>query len=774
MGEQVQRLERQVESAQRSTGGLARVFSALGQGLNVAAGFGAIQAGVRGVQSLFDLLGESIVGANARLEQTTATFRAFTGSASQARAIVEQLSREADITPFDTREVLEAGQALISTARGSQDALMELIRTAEVLAALRPEQGLVGAAVAIREATEGNLESIRERFGVSTEAIRRFQAQGQSAAQAIRSALQEMGADSRLVQLLAESFGGLWSNVASAFAEIRRRLGEGVFERLKDGLVAVNDALTRNRDAIYAWATRVGAILGAVVAQIGSVLGELAVRLLNWIDPGSGDRLRELFSGVTESVQDAGDAAADATPQVQALSRALSLPEARQALEGARGNLKDLQTLTAQTARPVEALARELGAAGLAAAELQFQADRVRDAYQRQLEPLERQLRTLQQSADVQRVQNALASNRATVERLRLEREIVALRSAAGSRTDPDQAGLTLRQRLIALALQDRQLQLQQLGLEEERRPLVQSLQERIEAINEEQRRALEPIQVQIAAQRERVDLLQLERQRWEGLRQDIQGAVDAINNAPVQPKTAAPDQGEVETRKQELERIGKEFGERFQKGWDEWVAAGGGDMFKAISAHLEQWYADVGKPLAERIGKDLGAAIGDALGTALPGAITRAVRTALGVQGLSQDPIGDWVRQRLEDAVESFGRAREVGAPVIPPGAAAGAPGPLPLTQPPGVAGAVPALPRVAPEVAPLAQPAPVAPVTVNVSGVDVTIGEGASRDEIIDQLTAEVGREVATAIVESLEAAAPATDPGPGRRVQGPGRAP
>src|SRR6185503_17728789 len=111
-------------------------------------------------------------------------------------------------------------------------------------------------------------------------------------------------------------------------------------------------------------------------------------------------------------------------------------------------------------------------------------------------------------------------------------------------------ADLTPRQRAIALALEERRLQLEQLGLEEQRRPVVQELQARIERLTEEQRLALEPLERSLATQRERIDALNLERQRWEQLRGEIQGAIDAVNNAPVRAKTAAPDAAEVETRK--------------------------------------------------------------------------------------------------------------------------------------------------------------------------------------------------------------------------------
>jgi hypothetical protein len=331
------------------------------------------------------------------------------------------------------------------------------------------------------------------------------------------------------------------------------------------------------------------------------------------------------------------------------------------------------------------------------------------------------------------------------VERLRLEQEIAALQRAAGGATDPAAAGLTLRQRLIALALQERQLRQQELGLEEQRRPLVQELQARIEALTEEQRLALEPLERSLATQRERIDALQLERQRWEQLRGEIQAAIDAVNAAPVQAKTAAPDAAEVETRKQELERIGTEFGERFQRGWETWLAAGGGDVWKAIGAHLQQWYDTDGKPLAERVGTDLARAIGGAIGRELP----EAIKAGIG------------------GAVETYLQGRQPPAPGEAGGARVPAGGAAPGAAPPG-----PPLPLVGRGVvpAPAARPGP-PPVNVNVDVGALQVAEQ-GRQARIDELTDTLGREVATAVVDSLIAAEQGTDPGPGLLVQGAGR--
>jgi hypothetical protein len=774
VAQQVAGLERATERAQQSAGGLSRVFSGIGSGLRAGLGFAAAEVGLQGIHQVAGLVVDSVVGMNSRLEDATATFRTFTGSASEARAIVEELNRNADITPFDTREVIKAGQDLISSAQGSKDALMELLRTAEQLAAYRPTEGLSGATFALREALEGDLTSIRERFGLSAQAIRNWQATGMTALQAVQAEMQRVGATSRLVQELSQTFGGLSSNITSAFAEVQRRLGAGLFDRLEDGLKVLNNALDQNRAAIYEWATRVGAIIGEVSARIGGILGNLAVQLANWIDPGMGDRLKALFSGVSTTVQEVEQQAEQATPQVQALDRALSLPQAREALAAARSNMQGLQTLSASTARPVEQLARDLGSAGLAAAELQFNADRVRDAYQRQLEPLERQLRTLQQSAEAQRIQNALASNQGAVQRLRLEREIAALQGAAGGAVDPQQEGLTLRQRLIAYALQERQLQLQALGIEEERRPVIQQLQERIEQLNEAQRRALEPVQAQIAAQKERIDLLQLERQRWEVLRGEIQGAVDAINSANFQPRPKEPDTAEVDQVKAELERIGKEFGERFQKGWDDWWAAGGGTVWGAVTKSIETWYAGGGKVTINRIGSDIGKALGDAAAgafeTAMAGRLETIDRILTFLNAVESRLAGRDREERLRDIRTEAGREALRRQPRVSP--AGGEPGTLLGGAGEGVT--LTTLPRVveAAAVPPAPPAAPVVPVVVNVSGVDVQVGDAATREDVIDQLTETLGRDVAMAVVQSLEAAEAWTDPGPNTLVQGMGR--
>lgn len=610
VGQGVQRLERQVESAGRSTRGLSGVFGqlrqGLGQGLSLGAGFGAIQAGVAGLQRVWDLLSDSIVGANSRLEQQRGALRALTGSAAEAERILTTLRREADVTPFDTEEMIQAGAALTAVARNAQVDLMELVRTAEILAAYQPTQGLEGAAVAIREAFEGNFQSLTERFGVTGAAIRRFQAQGLSTFAAINAAMAEMGLNSRLIQELANTFPGLTSNVVSFFNEFRRRLGEGVFVRLEDGLRALTGAIARNGEAVLEWASGVGSAIGALVGRVGSMLGELAVRFLNWLDPGLGDQIRDLFSGVADSVQQTGDAADRSTPQVQQLDRALTLPEAQQALQAAGRNLDALRNLASDTAGPVAAISRELGQIGVAAGEIQIGADRIRRGFEEQIRPLERQLDLLQNSAEVQRLQAGLASNRALTERLRLQAELNAL-ERAGAAADPDDPNLTPRQRAIALAAQERRLQLQALDLDQQRGPAIQSLQERIADLRRREQDALDPSERLLASYKDRVDVLNVERQRWENLKADIQAAVDFATANPIRPEIAPPDTSQVAQRQAEYREAGEKLADKLLEGWQTWVDSKATAAWDTIAASYWRWWGGGGASQVAQMGDELG-----------------------------------------------------------------------------------------------------------------------------------------------------------------------
>src|SRR5262249_16918967 len=157
-------------------------------------GIRALDAALGTAARGWELVTDSIVGVNSRLEEATAAFQAFTGSAAPAAGVLEVLHPEGDRPTFSPRALQHSGRSLIQGPPGDQEAFQNLIRTAEVLAAMRPLEGLTAAAQALGQASRGDLEGLQRRFGVSADAIRAFQAQGVPALQAVDLALRQVGA----------------------------------------------------------------------------------------------------------------------------------------------------------------------------------------------------------------------------------------------------------------------------------------------------------------------------------------------------------------------------------------------------------------------------------------------------------------------------------------------------------------------------------------------------------------------------------------------------
>lgn len=586
IGQAVQRLEGQVERVQRrSAGGF------LG-GLNVGAGIAAAQQAFGALGGVIDFIRDSVITLNSELERNVATFEQVTGSAEAAADVVQALRREAAVSPFSDREILDAGRALISVSERSTESLLELVRVAEVMAAIDPAQGFQGATIALREALSGDFGSFIRRFEASREAIARFRAEGVSNLEIVRRELERLGYSSALVERLGRTFEGRAATIRSFFDELRQRAGAGLFDRLNDLFGRMVRLIDEFGDRLRVLATGVGTALGAIAQRIGEALTGPLRALTEALAPGLWDQLVAAMERVPPVLEQQGRAA-----------------------EGAAAAVHD------QT--------RRLAELGVEAAGLQMEADRVRRTYDDQIQPLERQLRLLQQSADLQRVQNALASNRSAVERLRLEREILALRQAAGGQTDPDASGLTLRQRLIALALQERELRQEELGLEDDRRPLIQRLQQQIAGLQEQQRQALEPLERSLALRKEEVDAINLVRKQEELLAQDVAATAKVRMDGWTSQNPGALD---------EVRKRGEELAAEWLKGWTAWIEQGGGTVWGAMGKTLEVWYETTGKPLGQRIGTDLGTALGTAAADAAASTFGRLVEER--VQALRQNPV--------------------------------------------------------------------------------------------------------------------------------------
>jgi hypothetical protein len=618
IGQDVARLSAAVAGVGGGFGrGLAAGISATADALRILQGVGQIAG--QAVGSVVDQLREGFAS-NVELERATIAFQRYTGSAEAAAGIIADLRREAAVSPFNDQEIISAGRALVAAAGGSREALLQLIRVSEQLAVLDPLQGLTGGVIALQEALSGDFTSFVRRFEIPRTLIERLKNEGVPNLEIVKRALDFRGVDTGSIEAFGRSFEGLLSTIQSFGQELRQLATAGAFQAIGEAFAHLVNLINRYGDQL-----RVAAqAIGQVIAELGRRVIQGLSPLLGVIDrvfPGLGDAIRDEF---VTPIRQAGDAAQRAAPQLQQLQ-----------------DVTDLQRVT-----------RQLADVGVTAAQLQIDAERLRRGYDDQLRPLERQRELLQNNAELQRVQNALATNRATTERLRTEREITALQRAARGREDPNAPGLTERQRAIALALQERRLRLEELGLTEQQRPALQTVDQQIAAIRREQADALAPLERQLALRREEADLLQITRTQLQQAVDDAQRAGEAFGNAWA--AAGGPDDAaQAENKRsigQRADELAKEWLDRFQK----YIDDNGGNAWTAIAASLTEWTIKVGIPVGIQVGKEIA------------NGIVVGLRRGLGIVEGS-DPALDWLKAAVE-------RARTATPPPLNPAAAGAA----------------------------------------------------------------------------------------------------
>jgi hypothetical protein len=738
LGTEVQRLQQRVEATGSGFGtGLATRVSGVADAFRlIGAAAGAAGDVIGGV---IDQLRQGFAS-NQELQRATVAFQRYTGSAQEAAAVIAVLRREAAVSPFNDQEIIGAGRALISYARGSTDQLLELVRVAEQLAVLDPFQGITGGVVALQEAMSGSFESLVQRFEIPRSLIERLRQEGVPNLEIVKRALEFRGIDAGAIAAYGRSVEGLLSTIQSFGQELRQIATSRLF-----------DALGEQFAHVVALIDRYGEQLRAIAAGIAEVFVRLATAAAQALAPLLGI-LDQLLPGFREfataewgrPIEQAADATRKATPVVQELARTLSLEEARQGLAAAGGDLARLEGVGRSASVQMAGINRELGEIGVRAAEIQLGADRIRQGFEAQLRPLERQLELLQNSTEAQRLQQALASNRAMSERLGLTREIQALERAAGGAEDPEAAGLTPRQQAIALALQERRLRLEALNDDRQRAPAIQTLQERIADLRRREADALQPSQDLLASYQDRVAVLQIEGQRWQNMRGYIDDATAAIK-AQQDQIASGPSEASHQQAVADAKKRGQEVADAWTTAYEKWVEDNGGTLWGALVTTFQKWWDGGGDAEVKRLGKQIGSTLWDA--------VLAAIRAGPTLQDVLKEMVGEAIRTTLFP-----GGTPKVGGtfdPTAGTGIRAGGPG---------------SLPRVEPTVPPT--PVAAAPVTVNVGGVAVQVGPDTSRDALVDDLTQTLGRQTATAVVDAMIAAQQGTDAGPTRAVQGAGR--
>lgn len=246
--------------------------------LKLVAGLTAAYGGVKALLGTVGQLKAGLVE-NAGLEQVQTFFTSVMGSADLAAGAVQALRREADATPFDTNAVIAAGKALAVESGGNKDRMMDLVKLAERLAVLNPEQGLEGAAFALKEALSGDFVSLQSRFNFGKAEVKALKAQGLKGADLVDKALSAKGIGQSAVDALGKTAAGRMSTLSSFASEIRRLLSGGIFKGISEAMGGAGGFIERHGQAIKDFAAGAGAwiaeMLPVAMGWIGQIFGRV-------------------------------------------------------------------------------------------------------------------------------------------------------------------------------------------------------------------------------------------------------------------------------------------------------------------------------------------------------------------------------------------------------------------------------------------------------------------------------------------------------------------
>lgn len=272
-------VDKAAQSAAKGASGLSSVFSGItGVVGGAVKSLGALGLAAQGVEVLAGAArgaGEALgVGLASEAENVRAKFKAFIPDAGVLEKTLADVRKEADLTPFGFRELSAAVAGLIPSAKQAKEPLIDLTRTAEILAASHPEQGLEGAAFALREAVSGDFTSVIERFDLPRTTINKLKAEGVPALEIVRKAMGEMGYSMDLVANLAATTTGRFSTFQDALDGLKLKAGEPILAAFGEQLDALSGFLADNQEALAGFASMVGNTMAQVVSVGAHAVGD--------------------------------------------------------------------------------------------------------------------------------------------------------------------------------------------------------------------------------------------------------------------------------------------------------------------------------------------------------------------------------------------------------------------------------------------------------------------------------------------------------------------
>ena len=279
-----------------AVGSIKKLSTVLG---TLGVGFGAAQI-VKGVKDI----ASNALKASSNFEQANISFEVMLGSAEKAQKLVKELENMANVTPFETQDLLDASKTLLNFGINVKEILPDLqmlgdisggnkerMRSLTLAFAQMSSAGRLMGQDLLQMVNAGfnPLQVIAEKTGKSIGTLKDEMSEGKISVEMVRQAFidatSEGGRFYGMMNKQGESFEGLVSTMSDAYTIMTRSVSDMLLPALKEQVRSITETINATNDNIAKfkeWAATnqqtVGAIKDACVAV--SVLA-VAIPLTN-------------------------------------------------------------------------------------------------------------------------------------------------------------------------------------------------------------------------------------------------------------------------------------------------------------------------------------------------------------------------------------------------------------------------------------------------------------------------------------------------------------
>lgn len=241
---------------------------------------GAVVVTVLGLVKAFQTLASAGVRAFKQLTQLgVETAKEYEIAGAQFRAVLQGDEQAAEATLKRIQALSrQVGQNLTGVARAflpeveTLDQLEEILRIATALAQFQPEQGILGARIALQEFISGETRSLRRRFEIPQADIDRIQEAFETGG--IGAAIEELNRflddTGRSLEALSDTADVAFNRMREGFRQLAGVFGEPIAAAAKEEIDDINSLMDDLRPTLEVIAQALGEVVGKFVDLVGT------------------------------------------------------------------------------------------------------------------------------------------------------------------------------------------------------------------------------------------------------------------------------------------------------------------------------------------------------------------------------------------------------------------------------------------------------------------------------------------------------------------------